>query len=386
MKITKKHIYFVLVVTILTLAGLEIGARLYLRFIVQKSASKKFRFNYFRVVEHIPGFHDGDKNGDWIVINNEGFRRTKDVSQKRPPHTYRIFLMGGSAAHGVSSRDPYPIRHIYMNETIDAYLEKELNQEFPPSSVEVINAAVNGYDVFNHTQYLMTEILDYEPNMIIFFDGINDHFTNNPDYNYLEDYRYQFWKDRLQKPSFLGLFDYFAFYMADYSALFRGYVGRKLETDAISKSITSKTFKEYRTPEETIRNHKIAAKKQFLRSIRMNLDLLHHENVKAILALQPILVLRDKNLLSTDEKAFLREDKNIQILYPTVDSEVKSLAAEYSVDYIDLNIPFNDQKYKNQQLFIDYCHLSPLGGEVSANSLFPIVQERMSDWAASGRP
>jgi len=385
MKISKKHVYFVLVVTILTLAGLEIAARLYLRFGIEKSSSKKFRFNYYRVYEHIPGFHEGDKNGDWIVINRNGFRRTKDVSIKKPPHTYRVFFLGGSAAHGVSSRAPYPIRHIYSNETVDAYLEKELNQEFGANSVEVINAAVTGYEVFQHTEYLMTELLDYHPDMIIFFDGANDHYTNNPDYNYLEGFKYQFWKDRLQKPSLLGLFDYFAFYMADYSALFRGYVGRKLETDALERTYLQRTYRDYKTVEETIENHKIAAKKQFLRNIRMNLDLLHHENVATIIGLQPMLVLRDTNLLSATEKAFLHKDKNVQILYPTVDSELKALTSEYSVDYVDFNVAFNDLKYKNQQLFIDYCHLSPLGGEVSANALLPIVRKKVAEWAASSK-
>ena len=34
-----------------------------------------------------------------------------------------------------------------------------------------------------------------------------------------------------------------------------------------------------------------------------------------------------------------------------------------------MNNPFNDPSYKGKQLLIDYCHLSPLGGEVAASNL-----------------
>ena len=383
MKIKRSHVYFILFVIISTFAGLEIGARLYLKFVLQKSNEKKFRFNYYTVYEHIPGFREGDEKGDWIVINRNGFRRTNDVSKNKPKNTYRIFFLGGSAAHGVSSRKPYPIRHIYPTETVDAYLEMKLNQEFDQPVVEVINAAVTGYQVFQHTQYLQTELLAYNPDMIIFFDGANDHYTNNPDYNYLADYRYQFWKDKIREPSFGGAWDYFASYMAEYSGLFRGYLSQQLELDARSKMANKDMYKDYGNSEISIKNHKIAAKKQFLRSIRMNLDLLSHEKVDTILGLQPMLILRDTTFLSNQERSFLHQEPNTQTLYPVVDSELKEISGEYGVGYVDFNGSFNDPKYKNKQLFIDYCHPTPLGGEAAADALLPIVRKKIEEWAAS---
>ena len=35
--------------------------------------------------------------------------------------------------------------------------------------------------------------------MVIFFDGANDHYNNNPDFDYYGENRYQYWKNRLQK-------------------------------------------------------------------------------------------------------------------------------------------------------------------------------------------
>jgi lysophospholipase L1-like esterase len=36
---------------------------------------------------------------------------------------------------------------------------------------------------------------------------------------------------------------------------------------------------------------------------------------------------------------------------------------------------FNSDIYKNKQLFIDYCHLSPEGSKLAAEALFSKVEE-----------
>ena len=81
---------------------------------------------------------------------------------------------------------PYKFKLIkFKHDTLyNCYLlEKKLKIQFPHHNVEIINAAVAGYHVFQHTQYILSELIDYEPDLIIFFDGINDHFINNPNYN-----------------------------------------------------------------------------------------------------------------------------------------------------------------------------------------------------------
>ena len=105
---------------------LEIFGRFYLTKVLQKSTDKKFRFNSYRIYEHVPGFKEGDGKRNWIEINSQGFRCSTETSIVKPKNTFRIFFLGGSAAHGISSSPPYPVVHIYPNETVDAYLEKLL--------------------------------------------------------------------------------------------------------------------------------------------------------------------------------------------------------------------------------------------------------------------
>lgn len=365
----KNKTLYLIFLFVFTFVCFELGARYYLGVILEKSLNNKFQFNSYRVYEHVPGYEEVDENGDKIIINKNGFRRSEDVNKEKSEDVYRIFLLGGSAAHGISCAAPYPIVHIYQNQTIDAYLEAKLKAEHPDKKIEVINAAVTGYQVFQHTEYILTELLDYSPDLMIFFDGANDHYSNNPDFDFYLDFRYQYWKERLQQPSIVGLFSYFANYMSQYSALFRGYYAWSLQRDAYGKENVWSMYLTFKNKEERIEMHKLAAKKLFLKSIEHNLQLLQAEGIESILCLQPMLVLRDSTLMSDQEKSFLHKDLNVQILYPYVVKEVSELAQSYSTMFIDFNTLFNNPLYKSEQLLIDYCHLSPRGGEVVADSL-----------------
>lgn len=369
---TKKNLVWFFSMLVFLIICLEIFGRLYLTKVLHKSTDQKFRFNSYRIYEHVPGFTEGDENGNWIEINNQGFRRSTETTRFKPEKTFRIFLLGGSAAHGISTAPPYPLVHIYPNETIDFYLEKMLNEKYKDTDFEVINAAVTGYKTHQHTAYILSELLDYDPDLMIFYDGANDHYVNNSVYNLYLDNEYQFWKDRLQDPSFGGNFDYFMLWLSEVSAFSRGYLSWRMNRDADSPAGTNTRYVKQEN-EKLINNHKIAAKKTFLRSIETNISILKNNGVNCIITLQPMLVLRDEKLLSDDENKWLHEDENVKLLYPIVVDELKQLTNKHQVKFLDLNPAFNDEKYKSKQLFVDYCHISPLGGKTVAENLFPLV-------------
>jgi len=365
---------YVLLLAVLIIALLEIFGRIYLSVVLGKSPHLKFQFDSYRIYSHVPHFHEGHGTKDWIVINGQGFRRNTDVTRTRTPNSFRIFLMGGSAAHGISTAPPYPLVHIYMDETIDFYLEQKLKSKFPGRDIEVINAAVTGYQVFQHTAYILAELLDYHPDLIIFVDGINDHYFNNPAFDYFGENKYQFWKPRLQGASLGGLIDYSFLWMSNFSGFARGYHTWRLQRDATSHdNLPSRPFIQYSNVNALIEGHRAAAKKMFLRSIATNILILQQNGIDAIISLQPMLVLRNTSLLSKTERDFMQSDDNARTLYPVVASELSALTAKYNVPFIDLNVAFNSDEYKQKQLLVDYCHLSPLGGQVVADTLLATV-------------
>lgn len=370
---SKGNLMYALFLFVFLVICLEIFGRVYLSVILHKSSKPKFQFSYTRIYEHIPGFREGDGKRDWIVINHQGFRRTEDVSKEKPANTVRIFLLGGSAAHGISSAAPYPIVHIYPDETIDAWLEKDLKAKFPESKMEVINAAVTGYMVFQHTGYILSELLDYDPDIMIFFDGVNDHYFNDTTYNYYLQNRYQFWKPRLQHPTFGGMTTYFMHWLSKYSGFARGYMAWKLNRDAQKNDAKRTVNNMYGGSAEIIESHKKIAPKQFLRAVETNLSILRNHGVKALVCLQPMLVLRDSSLYSPQEKSFYADNLFARILYPTVLDELKDVTSRHEVPVLDINAEFNNPEYKHQQLFIDYCHLTSLGGAVAAKAMLPAL-------------
>lgn len=369
----KKNLVWFLFLFLFTVICLELAGRYYLIQILHKSTEQKFRFNSYRIYEHVPGFKEGDGERKWIEINEQGFRRSSETTLVKPNNTFRIFLMGGSAAHGISSAQPYPIVHIYQNETIDAKLEKFLKQNHPETNFEVINAAVTGYETYQHTAYILSELLDYNPDLVIFLDGHNDHFINNPLYKPYQDKEYKFWEKRLQHPTIEGSFDYFMLWLSKFSAFGKGYMAWKMQKDAINSYPRQPPIIEHSSEKNAIINHKYIAKKTFLRSIETNITILKNNNIASIIALQPILVLRDKSSLSDEEKKYVLEEKTIQLLYPYVVDELKSICKKNKVDFVDINDAFNNKNFKNKQLFIDYCHLNNLGSEITAKALYASV-------------
>ena len=366
---TKKNLVLFLLQFVFMIIGLELAGWYYLTHVLHKSTSQKFRFNSYRIYEHVPGFKEGDKGKNWIEINGQGFRRSSETSLVKPKNTYRIFLLGGSAAHGISSAPPYPVVHLYQNETIDAQLEKLLKQKHPETNFEVINAAVTGYETFQHTAYITTELLDYNPDLIIFFDGNNDHFINNPLYNPAKHKEYKFWETRLQNPSVGGGFDYFMLWVSKFSAFGKAYMSWKMQCDAVNCEGRPNPIIKHSSDKNAIINHKYIAEKTFLRSIETNINILKNNTISSIVVLQPILILRNKNLLSTDEKKWLNEDKNTELLYPYVVKELQDLCKKNNTSFVDVNPSFNQNNFNQKQLFIDYCHLNALGSEITAKSL-----------------
>ncbi|MBK7854575.1 MAG: SGNH/GDSL hydrolase family protein [Bacteroidetes bacterium] len=278
------------------LAVLEVTGRIYLKYFLQKSATPKFRFNSFRIYEHVPGFREGDKSGNWIEINQQGFRRSSDVLMQKPLNTLRIFLMGASSAHGISSAAPFPVRHIYNNETIDVFLENLLEKEFKKKNIEVINAAVTGYQFFQQTNYLMNEIVKYDPDMIIFFDGANDCYMSNPAYNYFDWNKFQFWKKRLQQPSLSGIFDYAMLWCSKFSAFARGYLSWKGIKEAENIASVNPPHIKDANGKTLLQNHQQVVLKTWLPVLQTNFNILKQHKIKTVFALQPMLVLRNQAL------------------------------------------------------------------------------------------
>ena len=97
-----------------------------------------------------------------VNINSDGFRGSELESNP----DYRIFLIGGSTMFGVGSTSD--------DSTIPSYLEQEIRNNFKEFNVEVINAGIPQAYSFTEKQLVQETLLNYEPDLLLIYDGWND--------------------------------------------------------------------------------------------------------------------------------------------------------------------------------------------------------------------
>ena len=106
-----------------------------------------------------------------VKINNFGFRG-EDITREKTENTYRIFMIGGSTTFGVVVND---------NETIPYYLQEILNEKNHDFTIEVINAGILSSWSYNEVEKIKKKIVNFEPDMIIIYDGWNDVSFGKPE-------------------------------------------------------------------------------------------------------------------------------------------------------------------------------------------------------------
>jgi len=104
------------------------------------------------------------KTSDSATYNSEGFRGPEFLKEK-PDNTYRIFVLGGSTTFGDGNDD---------NETWPYYLQEIFDVADLSYDVEVINAGISSAWSGSETEMIREKILDYNPDMLMIYDGWND--------------------------------------------------------------------------------------------------------------------------------------------------------------------------------------------------------------------
>jgi hypothetical protein len=105
----------------------------------------------------------------YIKINSKGLRG-REYPYQKDKNTFRILVLGDSFTAGLQ---------VSEEETFSKLLESRLQQHYPQTKIEVINAGVVGYGTENELAYFTHEGYKYQPDVVLlaFFTG-ND-LTDN---------------------------------------------------------------------------------------------------------------------------------------------------------------------------------------------------------------
>ena len=116
------------------------------------------------------------KNGK-NIIDNHGFRCNANVSEQskdkeiceypkeKPSDVYRIFLIGGSTIFSSNNDNAH---------TASAFLEEKISSDIKNKNIQVINAGISGAISQHELELVKNKIVEFEPDLIIGYDGWND--------------------------------------------------------------------------------------------------------------------------------------------------------------------------------------------------------------------
>jgi len=282
-----------------------------------------------------------------ININSHGFRGP-EIMQTKNDNIYRIFVIGGSTTFGTGS--------LSDQTTIPSILEKKLNSNDLPYSIEVINAGISAAFSATEHRLIKEQILEFEPDLLIIYDGINDVSKE-----------LKYYHEGSEEEATLSI-------EKERTAIYelQQIVFRNSKTaqwyysniDDIRTSISGLDV--HNSFEENTIQEKVEIWKNRWKEI---CELGHSNNFKVILTIQPILGSSDRTLTEYEHKHYVWNDneKKLQALQNYVDalSELDSYCKETS----DLRNSFDGI---NQPIFTDSAHMSDFGNEIIAKKLSEI--------------
>ena len=102
---------------------------------------------------------------DILQTNSLGFR-SPEFDPDKPDGVWRMVVLGGSVVWGVGVGKPEESFAGILNSLLEA------GGEF--DRIEVINAGQLGFNSTQELIFLQNEILEYDPDFVLFYDGFND--------------------------------------------------------------------------------------------------------------------------------------------------------------------------------------------------------------------
>lgn len=284
-----------------------------------------------------------------ININSFGFRGD-EISKDKQSETYRIFLVGGSTAFGAGSSSD--------NNTIPGILQKLLDNERRDYKFEVINAGIPGANSIREEHYIKNYLLEFNPDMIIVYDGLNDAgnaIINRNDLGKSHNNKLE------ETQNIIGhiIVDYFEWY----------------RTPFVIKYIIFTSTEPISYNDSTISEMKNNWYNRWAEMCEFG----NSRDIKIMITLQPILGTGDK-ILYQDE-IVNSESYESQMTVKAINELEEPLQklSKICSNVLDLRGGFDEIE---KPIFYDLGHTNDLGNEIIANKIFekilPIVLEDIS--------
>jgi hypothetical protein len=277
-------------------------------------------------------------------INSLQCRSDREVVLPKPPHTYRIFIIGGSTAFGSGASS--------QEKTIGGYLNTLLANELSPETklnYEVFTLATPSWASTQERIIIENRLLDLQPDLVISFSGNNDvHWGMNG--------RNIMWFRTYQEE--------FEWHILDWA---NTKFGVKPFTDVVEVAPTA------------VAPSLVAERLE--RNVELSAFALSLSNVPYVYCLQPTLALTKKPL-DPAEQHYLENlgPTNHSVAgsayfvqcYSNIDLQLRSFKRD-NFTYINLTGVFDEIK-QPKRIFLDSYHFGDKGNAMIARALFDRIK------------
>lgn len=359
-----KQVLFFLLLLLVFLIVLEIASRWYEWFypncdMVNNESLKNVNIFYQRqMCFDYQQLHLNDFNGyqlykpnqhlSTININSQGFRGP-EFSPIKEESSYRIFLIGGSTTFGTGATSD--------NTTISGLLQKKFEELGYDVKIEVINGGISAANSNTENKLIMEKIVNYDPDLIIFYDGWNDVWHRNIILSEIDPSHTE--KTITASKKNLGIVDFFQNELQIYRTpivIYKNFFWDK--TTYYQENIETQDFE--KVAEKISYNWK--------KNKSEICTLSHDKGFKTIAILQPILGTGNKPY-SNGEKVLLPKTKfDIETLY-ILDKLGKPLNELNNIcdKVLDMRNVFDNI---SQPIYFDKGHMNDYGNKIIADNIF----------------
>tara|TARA_B100000029_G_scaffold256428_1_gene253145 strand:+ start:358 stop:1437 length:1080 start_codon:yes stop_codon:yes gene_type:complete len=265
-----------------------------------------------------------------VNINSDGFRG----SELEKDYSYRVFVIGGSTVFGAGlPSDEF---------TISSKLENLLNKQ--ENKIEVINAGISSITSFEELYHIKEKLLDYNPNMIIIYNGVNDVFYKKINESEILDTDSEI-KDYQR-------------YLRSPVVLYRSFILPLMNTEIFDSPGNQHNAGKY----DLVVSQKIAS--MWEKRINEFCELSNMKNFESVIIIQPALY-NEKKSLSNFEESIVRENTHgkktfDEIIERSKNLENCSLVLDYSAIFENVS----------DSIYFDQVHTNSLGNEIIAERMF----------------
>ena len=362
-------------IAIIVLGSLEAGAwvQQYYKFGMLQNYRPIHLFDFYRFYRVNPEY-----GSETVRLNSTGFRNDEEITPAKPSNVIRIVMMGGSTVWGSDAHLPFA-GTIDNRDTMAAHLEAILNAQAVAQKrnvkVQVINAGIVGYLLFQDFIYFNHVIAHYHPDIVIAMDGHNDldalQFGLKP-YHHMNQVVFE---QGLNDPKLSDV----------YRELLRCLESRSLFVRKVSNRFGEWMNQQALSDMWKRRYERPPSEPQVAASLAEYIDTVRRFDASVRVAGARALFVVQAEALGERHKSLTSTEKDIQqhwkpflwlhtVVRDRLVAQLEQAGREHGIWTANVSDTFKDA---SGQVYLDYTHLSSYGSRLMAERLANIIEKEV---------